>query len=271
MRTKGIWIFLVLVISFILGGCDQANPEQPEPTQKPTQIPTDTSVPPTDTLEPTATEIPASDTPEPTDTTVPPTFTPLPEGVLFRDDFEGSIQPGWEWENENPDKWMINEDGWLVIEGEQESLLGDEIQNNLLWYSLPEGDFVITVHLGANPSENFHQATIYIYEDPENYIALNRGYCDICDTGGNGFYMEYKIGGVFGGYSKATDAEDVYLKLESKDDILSGFYATEMDQWERLGRFGNYFQFQKVGIGVSNVGAESNVTGRFDFFEISVP
>ena len=64
--------------------------------------------------------------------------------------------------------------------------------------------------------------------------------------------MDYKISGVTGAYYSATDAEDVYLRLESKDDMITGYYAVQPDQWQRLGRFGNYFTFTRVGIGVSN-------------------
>jgi len=258
----------VLLISFIyltLVGCT------PAPEATPLQGPADTKVPDTAQPEPTATEELAVDTREPTAIPYQPTLTPLPAGVLFRDDFDGELQPGWEWENENPERWAITDDGWLEIVGEHDSLLGHEYQNNLLWYPLPGGDFVITVHLKTSPYENFQQATIYLYEDPENFIALNRGYCDICQTGGGGFYMEYKIGGKFNAYQIATDAEDVYLRLESKGTILSGYYATEPDQWKRIGRFGDYFDFKNVGIGVTNSGTPNDVIGLFDYFEISLP
>jgi hypothetical protein len=190
--------------------------------------------------------------------------------VLFRDDFEGGLQPGWVWENEKPELWAVTGDGWLQIEGEADSLLGG-YQSNLLWYPLPEGDFAITVHLKALPFESFQQATIFIYEDPDNFISLNRGYCGPCPTRGGGFYMDYKIGGDGAFYYVATDAEDVYLRLVSKDNMISGYYATEAGQWERLGRFGNYFQFQRVGLGVANGGADGVLVGMFDYFEISLP
>ena len=113
---------------------------------------------------------------------------------------------------------------------------------------------------------------IYIYENPESYIAINRGYCDICEpANGGGIFMEYKIDGAWGAYQKATDAEDVYLRLESSNDMISGYYAFEEGQWERLGRFGNFFEFSRVGIGVSNVNATSDLVGMFDYFEITVP
>jgi len=264
MNKKMLYLLLVVCLC-LLPACQSAA----ETASTATSVPLATSI------ELTATPVPLN-TPVPTNTEMPtetpkPTSTPLPEGVIFRDDFEGKFQPGWEWENENPAKWTFTNDGWLQIIGEPNTLLAAEQQSNLLWYPLPAGDFAITVHLRTKPFESFHQAAIYIYEDKENYITINRGYCGICATGGNGFYMDYMISGKWGNYTVATDAEDVYLRLESKDNILSGYYATELNQWKRLGRFGNYFQFRKVGIGVSNVGASEDVVGLFDYFEISQP
>lgn len=278
MRTKAGFIFIA-VCSTILTACQASPVVVPTVTTAPTitsvpptntQIPTNTPVP-THTVLPTETSAPtATASPLPTET-AKPTTTALPEGVLFRDDFEGQLQPGWEWENENPANWIITDDGWLQIIGEGLALLGGEKQSNLLWYPLPSGDFAITVHLDAKPFENFHQATIYLYEDPENYVAINRGFCGPCVPGGGGFYMEYKISGDWGTYKVATDVSDVYLKLESVGNVISGYYATEPGQWQRLGRFGNYFQFKKVGIGVSNVHAANVLVGLYDYFEISLP
>lgn len=258
-------ISFVFVILCLLTACAPTQVGTPAAAMDPTTLPIrDTSTP-----EPSATSAP-SNTPLPSPTPEP-TNTPLSEGILFRDDFEGEFQPGWEWENENPDKWAFTDDGWLQIIGEHDSLLGEQHQSNLLWYTLPEGDFAITVHLKTMPFENFHQSTIYIYEDPENFIALNRGYCQPCNTRGGGFYMEYKISGDGNAYMVTTKAEDVYLKLESKNNMISGYYAEEPGKWQRIGRFGNFFQFKKVGIGVTNVRAANDLVGLFDFFEISRP
>lgn len=259
MKTKNVFLVLVMC-ALILSACQSNQPPATEKVvvEQPTNVPL-----PTDTPAPTNTALP-TETPKPTN-------TPLPAGVLFRDDFNGELQPGWEWENENPAKWTFTDDGWLQIIGEYNALLKEKQQNNLLWYPLPAGDFVITVHLKTKPFENFQQAAIFIYEDTDNYITINRGYCAPCATGGNGFYMDYKIGGQGGNYNAATNAEDVYLRLESKGNTISGYYATAPDQWVRLGRFGDYFQFKKVGIGVSNVRSADDVVGLFDYFEISQP
>jgi len=51
-------------------GPAEADTAQPEPTEPPTQAPTDT-VAPTDTTEPTETPVPPTETPEPTNTPEP--------------------------------------------------------------------------------------------------------------------------------------------------------------------------------------------------------
>jgi hypothetical protein len=259
MKIKKM-IFILTISSLIFSACQSVTATAP--TAAASTI--STAVPP------------ATNTPVPTNTSLPtetpkPIATSLPEGALFRDDFEGELQPGWEWESENPDKWTLTDDGWLQIIGENDDLLYTNQQNNLLWYPLPVGAFVITVHLKTKPFDNFQQAAIFIYEDSDNYITINRGFCAPCATGGNGFYMDYKIAGQVGNYNATTNAEDVYLRLESKDNIISGYYATEPEQWKRLGRFGNFFQFKKVGIGVSNGRSQNDVVGLFDYFEVSVP
>ena len=195
--------------------------------------------------------------------------------MIFRDDFEDSIRPEWTWENEKPERWSITPDGWLQIAGEDTGLLYGQQQSNLLWTDLPDSAYAITVHLKAAPIANFAQATIYLYENLENYVAINRGFCDPCSTGGNGIYMEYKIGDQVGAYMVPFSETDLYLMLEDKDHVISGYYATSPEQWVRLGRFGNYFKFNAVGLGVTNAdqnGAHAeDLVGSFNFFEIRKP
>jgi hypothetical protein len=163
------------------------------------------------------------------------------------------LQPGWTWENENPERWTITEDGWLQILAEDSALLQDFSQSNLLWRGLPPGDFAVTVHVQSIPLVDFHQTAIFIYEDGANYITINRGYCSLPHCVGTGVYMDYKIGGEWGGYKQHTEATDLYLRLESAGQMISGYYSLDGSDWQRVGRFGNYFTFTRVGIGASNV------------------
>lgn len=260
-QTARLWL---LAMALSLSAC-AAPPTEPPPTPSATRVPPSATASPSPSKTPTPT---GTSTPVPTDTTVP---SPTPEGQIFRDDFSGALLPGWTWENENPDRWAITSDGWLQILGEDTSLLAGQIQANTLWRDLPEGDFAITVHLQANPVADFQQAAIYIYEDIDNYITINRGFCGPC--GGSGIYMDYMINGELGTYMVPYHGTDLYLRLESTETTMTGFYASSPDQWARLGRFGNYFTFRRVGLGVSNVDRQGNINsdlaGLFDFFEIT--
>ena len=259
--------YVLLSTLFVLTACSTTATLEPTPLPPPTTTaPEPTQVPPTEPPpEPTA-----KPSPEPTPTTEP---TATPENQLFRDDFTGELQPGWTWENEKPDLWTFTDDGWLQIIGEDPSLLNGQPQSNLLWRDLPNGDFIITIHLKTQPLVNFQQATLYLYENLDNYVALNRGFCDLCVDGGNAFYFEFKISGAFGTYNQPTDETDVYIRLTREDDMISGFYANEPGNWERIGRYGgSYFDFKRVGLGVTNSdpqGVQGDLMGQFDYFEIT--
>jgi hypothetical protein len=219
---------------------------------------------PTATLEPT-------DIPEP---------TPLPEGVLFRDDFEGYLQPGWDWINENPEKWSFiefNNSYWLQIIGDKPGGLAE--QNNTLMRPLPDGDFILTAHVLADPRQNHHQANIFIFEDESNFIRLNFGFCDHCGLpeGGHGYFMETVIEnnpfGDFYAIPRDPESTDVYLRLINSGGSITGYYATEYGDWQRIGAFGNYFDFVSVGLGATNSVPENweveDIEALFEYFEIS--
>ena len=148
---------------------------------------------------------------------------------------------------------------------------------NFLSRQVPEGEFMITTHIKANPNVNFQQAAIYIYEDEINYIALNTGYCDICAPGGPGYFMETFIDNnpFENTYTLNRNAgdTDVYLRLVNQGGSVTGYYATTPGDWQRAGAFGNYFEFKYVGLGTTN---STNVevpdlVSQFDYFEIAEP
>ncbi len=256
-----------LLILLFIAGCSTAPQTAPTQTsetemESATEIIATTSVP---TEAPTAvqtTEVP----------TVQP--SPTPEGQIFRDDFSGSLADGWTWNDEVRDRWTITNDGWLQIVGEEDLILTYGRQSNLLCRDLPEGDYAISTHLVTKPNANWQQAAIFFLQDADNYVAINRGFCEFCEpgTGGNGFYMDYKVNGVTGSYKMGTTDTDVYLKLEKKGDVISGYYSTDPSSWTRLGRFGNLFKFSKTCLGAGNGSpVDSDIVALYDYFEITEP
>ena len=202
------------------------------------------------------------------------TQTDPPAAQFFRDDFTESLQPDWEWENENPSRWKITPEGWLQIVGEDESLLGTGAQSNLLCRDAPAGDFQITIHVYADPRADFQQATLYLYQDGDNFVAINRGYCSPCEIGGSGMFMEYKSAGNWDAYNIKAENLDVFLRLLNQDGIITGYYAFDVDEWKSFGIVENNLENIKICLGVSNVdtaGLNADLVGEFDFIEISQP
>jgi hypothetical protein len=264
-------IVVLVILVFLLASCAPSAPTEALPTitQPPaTALPsTNTPIPPTETpLPPTETPLPPTETPLPTSTS-------LPENVLFRDDFNGPLLEGWSWTEENPQRWSFK-DGWLIIFAEDASLLSNLEQSNMLWRDLPDEDFAIVVRVDAPTTSDFQQASIFIYEDENNYVTINRGYCSPCEAGGSGIFMDYKIGRAWGNYNFPITESTVYLMLESKDQKIAGYYAVEPEAWQRVGQVGDYFRFSRVGLGTSNSdpnGIDGDLTASFDFFEIRKP
>ncbi len=92
------FVLLFLLFAFLLVACTNSTTPVTVVTASdvpPISIPTDVPIQPTEVVVPTATQEPKQ------------TATKLPEGVLFRDDFEKELQPGWVWENEKKERWTI--------------------------------------------------------------------------------------------------------------------------------------------------------------------
>lgn len=262
MKIRLLTIAILLGLLAACGG-------QPAPAE---------SIPPTEEIAQPA----DSPTPLPVNTSTPtttptaiPTNTPLPEGVLFRDDFNGAFQDGWAWDSEDPAKWaFVEDDGeqWLQI-------IGNPARSNVLMRDIPEGDFAIVARIKADPHLNFHQANIFVFQDLENYIVVNTGYCQPCPVGGHGYFMETVVtgGGTLNHYELPRGADDltVYLKIEVVDDVISGYYATQPGEWNRIGRFGNFYDLKSIGLSATNSsppgGTPEDIIARFDYFEVIVP
>ena len=64
------------------------------------------------------------------------------------------------------------------------------------------------------------------------------------------------------------------MKLENKGGSVTGYYATTPGEWKKAGAFGNYFDFQFVGLGTTNANSDgvwNDIVSMFDYFEISMP
>lgn len=209
---------------------------------------------------------------DPGTTGVSPTI--IPAGTIFRDDFNGPLSPAWEWENEEAPNYQINENGWLEITAGDESLLTGGKQTNLLWITLPQGNFEISIHLRSQPLFDFQRAGLLLYRDPDHYILLSHGYCMQCVLGGSGIFLEFSLNGHRGRYTTTFSASDLYLMLIIEQGAVSAFYAIEAGQWQHIASLKSDIHFERAALSVTNDNTWDtgyDLIGIFDYFVIRRP
>jgi hypothetical protein len=208
---------------------------------------------------------------------------PLP----FRDDFNGSLQPGWILEE--PDRgggsetrsWRFEEQGWLLIEGGRQEPGKQDDQVNTLWTELPSGAVEITVHLSSHPLSDSQRAGLLLYPEkhqglrPEagDFIFLSEGYCLGCVLGGSGVFLEYQLGAERGRYVHRSAEDDLYLKLILEEGLVSAYFAFEEGAWQHLASLSSPLQFHQAGLSIRGdpLQQAAPLRGRFDYFEIRRP
>jgi virginiamycin B lyase len=211
-------------------------------------------------------------------TLMPPTqaeLTATPTSDAWTDDFNGALAAGWSWADEDPTHWNLTEvPGMLRIVTQGESLYRAGKPKNLLLRDVPASDFEIITKVTINPQNNFQQAAILMYQDEDNFVLLNRGFCNHCLGTGNGIFLDNEINGKAGvdpGYRTATSLQTAWLKLRKEGTNYIGFYSADGQTWNELGRVENPMRPTKVGITANNSNADPSVPqipADFDFFTV---
>jgi hypothetical protein len=202
------------------------------------------------------------------------TSTPAVGDVIFRDNFDEVLAEGWTWHNEDKSAWRITNDGQLEIVAGDATLLSTENgQNNVLLRDCPFGNFDIVARVSARPIVDFQQAAILIYQDDDNFVAINRGYCSPCV--GNAVYLDNEVeGDAFSSFGIwfPTDATELYLRLVRRNDIYTALFSLDGETWTEVGHIHRMLWPLKVGLGVTNADQTAEQDGdliaKFDYFVI---
>jgi hypothetical protein len=151
------------------------------------------------------------------------------------DEFDGSLDSSWEWLNQDPSLWSLEEHpGSLRVR------LSDPDQGGLsyLLQDAPEGDFELVTEVAFNPSINFQRVGIAIWENEQDAIAFVRGYCDLpyCAQDGLAYYQQY-------GWTPADpnfptdipEVDSVILRLSVVGNQMLAYYSLDGDEWSPVG------------------------------------
>jgi beta-xylosidase len=215
--------------------------------------------------------------PPPTQTSVPPTATvtlepsPTPNPLLFRDNFDGAIDSGWQWIRENKKTWnLTNNPGWLEITVGNGNVANGNL-DNLLLRQVPEGNFELETRVKFTPVGDFQLAGLLIYESAANFVQFGRAFCDFQQCANDGFYQDMYIGGTilpenFAIPAFATDT--VYLRLRREGNKYTSYASENGTDWKLVGSHTSEMKPLFVGL-VAGQAYSAPQVAQFDYFLIN--
>jgi len=169
------------------------------------------------------------------------------------DGFNGALADGWNWVNENSERWSLTEAPGFLRIYTSPSATGDV---NLLLRDVAPGDFAIETHLLFEPNANFQLAGLVIWQDQENFLQFGRAFCDIeGQCAGNGIYFDYFAGGELqnGNFAIAVDVpNEAYLRLERRGEMVRALFSYEGITWFEIGTHWIAPDFQANGVGLTS-------------------
>ena len=142
-----------------------------------------------------------------------------------------------------PDKYRVSStvEGGLEQDFTGQGLFNQQTPSNVLVKPLPEGTdrthltlvFKLT---GATPANTWADAGIYLYDDADNYVALEKKH-----RGGNtsavAIVKEQNHEGQETSYSNWANVSDnpIWLKLEKKGANVKAFFSSDKNSWTEIG------------------------------------
>lgn len=192
---------------------------------------------------------------------------------LFRDDFEGALDSGWDWLREDRSNWSLS-----VLPGSLQINAGGGNVNkatvkNLLLRPIPDGVIQIETKLTFQPTSNTQFAGIIIYESPSNFVQVGRSFCEgIPRCVGDGFYMDYyeRGGFVAPNYAEAFGETDtVYLRLIRRDVTYTLHTSTDGENWTLRGTTTSNMTPLQIGL-IAGQNNSSVIAASFDYFVVTV-
>lgn len=214
--------------------------------------------------------------PAPTLPPPPPTTVPQLASSAFRDDFNGALDPGWSWsQNDTPGSSLTHTPGWLRLNLSQGSFLVGPAPENLLLRPAPGGDFAMSTWLRFNPHNNFELAGLVVVFDDGSVLQFGRGGCffEAPTPGciGDGLYFDHIQNGAAVGSNFATQSLlglDYALRLERQTNAYTALFSTDGSNWTPLGSHTAEQAPASIGL-IAAQATVANPYADFDYFELT--
>jgi beta-xylosidase len=196
-----------------------------------------------------------------------------PGGSSFFDGFDSStLGAGWSWVREQNDDWSLTErPGFLRIHTAEGTLDG-ALADNVLLRAAPGFDYEVSTRVEINVTQNYHEASLLLYANDNNYIKLSRIYRT--DEGGAFYLFRREVAGVGAGAfsSGLVSATSSDFRIRFVAPSVFAEYRAGAGAWTAIGSFqvGPIDTYDSVGI-VAHHGEPvipaTSIPADFDYFD----
>lgn len=212
--------------------------------------------------------------------------------------FEGfsdakSLHSGtWMWLGEDPASWSVEQAGtnsYLRLAMARDSRMACDANTKqnllLLRKPIPDGtDFTAETMVIFDPQQDFQGACLIAYQDDDNFVSVDRGYCDPAwGCIGDAVYFDQEANGCCfctPGYRTAVPLFDaagtdgvevpVWLRITREGSAYSAYFSLNGRDWNLIGTHANpNLTNVRIGITTSNSGT-GNLGPIADFDYLSL-
>ena len=198
------------------------------------------------------------------------TTEPVTDPNYFRDDFDGTLGPGWQWLHEDPDNWSLSAVPGALQINVDGGHVSDETIRNLLLRSAPTGNFQIETKVTFRPIADYQFAGLIVYESAPNIIQAGRAFCALSDVCvGEGLYVDYYNSGNFvtPNFAAAYTDNETYLRLLRQGDTYTFQSSSNGSEWILRGGTVSTMNPLQIGL-VAGQNTVEPVPALFDYFEV---
>lgn len=158
----------------------------------------------------------------------------------------GVLEEHWSWVRENPELWSLSANpGHMRIISSGSLYQDANDQENVLLAEAPRGDYRLTSRVLVSPTENFHGATLYVYQDDDNYIEL------ACVYNNDGVYvgLRKEEAGVTNTIYVPTTSNNIRFRITKEGNTYFGWFTEDtLGIWNYVGQQTLEMTGERIGI-----------------------
>jgi len=191
------------------------------------------------------------------------------ETVALCDYFDSStLDPRWSWVREDPTHWSLTDyPGYLSIRMQHGDPYGTCNNNrNTLLQPAPTDNFEAVTCVTFNPTLNYQQAGLIVYQDTDNYVRLTRLHYE--KGGGVQFFKE--VGASTTAKAVGCDLTTTYLKIKKQDGTYTGYWSADGTNWNQVYQYTDvHLSNLKVGLAAFLGPSYTEIPANFDYICIA--